>query len=186
LDDFLAGRLPDFERALFQEHLQRCRACDEEIRDYERIRSLLGSADVELGSVPAGLAARIEREVKAAELRRRAWWRVGAVASAAGVLLAVAVWSATSRRHTRIVGADASPTVQKSAPEPAPKSTDLRQQARSPVRLEFDRAADAIAVPIESADPHVSIFWVYPIFSADRSPSESDTDASQDFIRSKT
>jgi anti-sigma factor RsiW len=164
LDDFLDGRLSEPERVTFAEHVTVCDRCRAAIAELRKIETLLAVADGELGIASAELKQRIARcapsETSLRWAPARAISALAAAVTAAGIL-----WWASSRLAAPGVRP---PTADMDSAKLAHIEPD--QAAREPlgrpsaplVRLQFDRGPETIAVPLESSDPSVTIFWLYP------------------------
>jgi anti-sigma factor RsiW len=187
LDDFLDGCLSEGERAAFVDHLAGCAGCQGAVRDQRQIDELLAAAHIEFGAAPPGLRERIEQGMLRASRRRQAA-RVAAAAAALAAALASGVWLATLRPGATVV--QRSPVA---APPIGPAAVPPHSHAVAPdavvppprVRLTFDPGFDAIAVPVESSDPNVSIFWLYPAARAARPKGPPDADSPDPAIRSE-
>jgi len=123
-------------------HLAECAACREEVRFQETVDGLLRQATA--CEAPHGLLSRLDRKMQASPRRMRLA-AIGAVAIAASLMLMLAY--RPSRRP---------PDVQIGPSE----SDSMPQQAVASIVV--DPSCDLLAVPQESTQPNVTIFWLYP------------------------
>lgn len=184
LEDFVGDRLSARAQAQFQLHLAACTDCRQVIRDHERLDRLLASATSELGPVPTGLIANIEQQLRGQSPRQMSR-RIGAFAAAATVLVACGIWYAAGGRARPHAEASRNLEIQSnSGAAPSALNDSIRRIDPTPVRrsaavrISFDRGSDAIVVPVESQDPNVSIFWLYPTVPAPECPAVPENDTS--------
>jgi hypothetical protein len=151
LDDYLAGTLEAPEREAFRLHLADCTTCREQVRFQEGLDRLLRQATA--SDTPPGLLLRLEQKIEASSRRKRLAV-VASVAIAASLLAALVL-----RRPDR-------PEV-----DPRSKNKVVRVPTNAPVEraqkqdvalVLLDASSDLLAVPQESHQPNVTIFWLYP------------------------
>jgi anti-sigma factor RsiW len=164
LDDYLARDLPGPERSAFAAHVAGCGACRQAVGEQERLAELLAHGIAELDPVPAGLAARIDRRLRAARRRRAAGWAAALAGAAAAVALCLAGGRLT-HRSPDITPAPA-PIVRVA---PSPHVPGL-PSSRSEVRVSVRFRPGMIAVPQKTDHPNVTILWVYPVVESARRP----------------
>jgi anti-sigma factor RsiW len=168
LDEYLCGWLSTDEAADFEAHLAGCPACQEESAVQRRIDRLLAERAAQAETVPAVLASRVERGIRAARRRRLFGW-ADALTAAAAVVLAVGLWGAPVLFSTR--GNDRpiveNPTVPVRATEPL---TPPAFAGTQPVvaRVTLLDSSSAILVPVESHSPNVTVVCVYPTLKVAR------------------
>jgi hypothetical protein len=170
LTDFLDRALSTEERASFTAHLLHCSSCRHSVQEAERIELLLRRA-VAASAVPAGLAERAEKRIRASARGRLA---AGLAAAAAAVLLAgIGAWwfgrvpQPPPPEPPRWVENPAPP-----APPPGPP------EVRPVVRADFAPESSVIAVRMPSQSPNVTIIWVYPTATtAARGPVSDEPDS---------
>src|SRR4051812_2360285 len=85
LDDYLTHDLTGDALARFNAHLPDCAECRRAVHEYQWFTALLGEAVELRGPVPAGLADRVGRRLRAAR-RRRFAAAVAALAAAVAVV----------------------------------------------------------------------------------------------------
>jgi anti-sigma factor RsiW len=162
LDEYLCGWLAPDEAAEFEGHLAGCSACREQSAVQRRIDRLLAEGATGIEPIPAALADRIERGVRAARRRRRVGW-VCALTAAAGIVLALGFWGAPRLSFLRH---DARPVVaapvaaDDSPGQPAPPFA--KPQAAAMARVTLVDSSSAILVPVESHSPNVTVVRIYP------------------------
>jgi anti-sigma factor RsiW len=154
LEDYLSGALPRSEGAEFLTHLDECPACRRAVRWQNRLDSELARAVAALNPVPADLADRVELRIRSLHRRqvRQALARVAAVLFAAVVL---GSWFLRAPRPP--MEAPANVATPSSDPSPAVPSEE-----RTAVSVTFPQDSSVIALPARTANPHVTILWVYP------------------------
>jgi hypothetical protein len=148
LDDFLARNLGGADLARFTAHVPGCAACQQAVRQQERLDALLVAA-VEQLPIPAGLTERVHRRLRAAR-RRRLAVVAGALSAAAAV---AAIWFfgpwALRPALPTDLRAKAPPI-----PAAAPRPTMYARVSFSDVNVR------AVSIPTES--PNVTVVWVFP------------------------
>ncbi len=149
LDGYLAGSLPPPEATEFEGHLEGCPACRREVRADRRLDDLLARAAGLLESPPASLRASLALRVRAGRRRKLLAGALGGLAAAALVILSA--WP----RHRD--GPDVPPARLEAAVPAAEKAPRT-----PPVRVEFAPDAPVLAFLVETADPDVSIVFIYP------------------------
>jgi anti-sigma factor RsiW len=174
LDDFLDGALAPPETAAFHAHLETCAACRDAVDQQRWIDGLLKSdAAAAIEALPAPRTIARPRRG-----RRRA---VVAVAAAAAVVALTArlLFSHSAKqgpgegRPTAASHLPPSPTAEDAAERP---SLAVERSAPSPpvavrpgaVGGSFVSAGSAIAAPVASDDPQVTVVQLYPTVTAER------------------
>jgi anti-sigma factor RsiW len=160
LDAYLCGWLSPHEAADFKTHLADCPACREECAVQQRIDRVMAEEATRAEPVPAVVADRIERGIRAARRRRQIGW--ASALTAAGILLALGLWGApgvfSGRNHAR----STVPTpVADNSHEPRALPSAAKPQAVA-VRVTLVDSSSAILMPVESHSPNVTIVCVYP------------------------
>ena len=155
----LYGELSPARRASLSVHLARCERCREAQAQLASIRAAMcGLAET---SEP------LQAAMPSIDFGHR-WafpWRAGL--AAAIVALCVGAWLAAGSLQT---DTPAPPMIAQARPEPpATKTPD----PRSLVKVTFDSPGDVIAVPIETANPNVTIVWIYPTMGTAKAPREA-------------
>jgi anti-sigma factor RsiW len=163
LDEYLCGWLSPDEAAEFAAHLAGCSACREECAVQRRIDRLLAEGAAGIEPVPAALADRIERGVRAARRRRRVGWAC-ALTAAAGIVLALGLWGAPRSSFLRN---DARPVVTAPVaaddlPQQPVLPSSAKPQAAAIARVTLVDSSSAILVPVESHSPNVTVVRIYP------------------------
>jgi anti-sigma factor RsiW len=174
LEDYLDGELSADARGRFDAHLNQCAACREAVDEQQWIESLLQSEEAAEIETPAVVVFRT---------RPRRRWLVAAAAAAAASVTIVAACSLVLRTRTEGVGERPSTVASAPLANPSP-TTDLRSIAtgdRAPLLpslpgrgildppvAEFVSSGGAIAIPVASADPQVTIVKLYPTVTASR------------------
>jgi anti-sigma factor RsiW len=173
LDDFLDGALSPQELAVFRTHLESCAACREAVDQQRWIDALLTSNDAAaIESLPQSAPRTIPLPRSG---RRRAL--VAAASAAAIVALTASIVfplagkrglgegrpTAASHLPPKPTAPDAAepPSLQISVDHPSP-SPPISSSAS------FVSAGSAIAVPLASGDPQVTIVQLYPTVTAQR------------------
>jgi predicted anti-sigma-YlaC factor YlaD len=148
LDNYLLGDLSPADAAAFAEHLGGCEECREAFDQQQWINDLLqGSSQLDAEVPPPHIAA----ELRAATVRRESFRKRAitiAFASAAALLVAV-TWLLNH------------PTG--NTPQHVATTTDVPTAPEPPYAM-FVAGGDAIAVPIKSRHPDVTIVRVYSTF----------------------
>jgi anti-sigma factor RsiW len=167
LDEYLCGLLSPDEAAEFDAHLADCQVCRDERELQRRIDRLLTDENTYSAPVPAGLRSRVVRGVRAKRRRRMLSW-AGAAASALSV--AVALTFATTN------GLFFTAPDQAKTDQIAPFGDYGGLAVVSPVQIKSPPVVvaqvamldpeSAIAVPIESHSPNVTLVQIYPTFYA--------------------
>lgn len=154
LDAYLVDDLPAEEAARFAEHLHACDDCRDVIDQQQWIRGLLRSP-VRLQLEPAPPSIVQATQMSLARHDRR-WTRilVGAIAAAAAVLVAVG-WIELNRQ--------ASEETIKGAGRVGLATSENSRVIERP-RATFVSNSDAIAVPVASRHPNVTVVRVYPTY----------------------
>lgn len=167
LEAFLAGALDAEAQEAFARHVEACAECEHQIRIQRRIDEVLDSAIDTNDALPAGLMERIERELllrKSASIEITTRRTPVRLALAAALGLAVIGWIAALVISSR---SGPTPTNIAGRPQPdKPEADSTPQDApASPyvARIAFTEEHPAIAVPMESTDPDITIVWVYPV-----------------------
>jgi anti-sigma factor RsiW len=154
LDGYLAGNLPAGDAAAFVEHLLNCDDCREAVDEQQWIDGLLQSRQLqELEPTPRHLTEAMQLVMARQERRQK---RLMAVAWATAAALLVALGSIPLSRHAGDwlgKGVDARSI-----------TTNDKQPAYDRPRATFVASSNAIAVPIASRHPDVTIVRVYPAF----------------------
>jgi anti-sigma factor RsiW len=175
LDDYLDGGLSAGEREEFVAHLPDCEPCRRAVEEQEHLNRLLARATTEHWPVPAGLLDRVERRARSSWRRRVAWAAGVGVAAAIGCGV---VWLAVSPRRP-VVDSPAPSLVE--APRPPTPTAAPPPQAR----VTFGSPDDVIAVPMRSANPAVTIIWVYPVANVPSQAAETPASIPEDLERSE-
>jgi anti-sigma factor RsiW len=148
LDDYLLGDLSPADAAAFAQHLGGCEECREAVKEQQWIDDLLqASSRLEIEVPPPHIAAELRVDVARRESFRKRAITI-ALATAAALLMAV-TWllnNPTGDSAKRVATTVEVPT----APEPA--------------HAMFVAESNAIAVPIKSRHPDVTIVRVYSTF----------------------
>jgi anti-sigma factor RsiW len=154
LEDHLSGALSEAEGTEFLAHLEECPACRRAVRQENRFDSLLARAVETLDPVPADLANLIKARVRTVYRRqvRRALVGVAAVLFAA---LMLGNWFLGAWRSP----VKPPPTVATPASERSPA---VPPEERAVVSVDFPEDPGVITLPAKTANPHVTILWVYP------------------------
>jgi hypothetical protein len=123
--------------------------------------------------------------------RRTIPWRPALAAAAAALVICAGTWLATS--HLKIgAGLPLPPNhddTRALAPEtrtPEPETRNPSPDPRSLVRVRFEPASDVIAVPVETANPNVTIIWVYPTVRTAEAPDKLAPQSSLGLPRSES
>jgi anti-sigma factor RsiW len=168
LDEYLCGWLSPSEAAEFETHLAHCPACQSELAVQKQIDRLLGEANAQVKPVPTVLAGRIERDVRTMRRRRIGW--ACAVTAAAASFLALGIWEfgggLLSIDATR--PASQPPIIADRAIEPSVSLVTAGPQAAVAARVTLADPSAAIALPIESHSPNVTLVRIYPTIRTDR------------------
>jgi anti-sigma factor RsiW len=149
IDDYLSHALAGDDRMAFTAHLADCVKCREAIAEHERLKRLLTRAIEELDPVPPALANRIQSRWRMGRRRLLAGWASGLAAAS---VLAAGVVGWLRSPHPQVVPERAA-TVPRSPSSGAP----------AVAKLTFPPSARVIALPQPSANPNVTIVWVYPM-----------------------
>lgn len=177
LDAYLADDLLVDAAAAFEEHLECCDECRDAVAEQGWIEALLRSPErLEVEAAPRHLVETTKLQV-AGGARQRRRWAAGAFAAAASVVIALG-WIAIQPRSSDNDADDraATPTASKPAPEAVPPTST------------FIADANAIAIPMVSKHPNITIVRVYPTLrplvsdgSASSEPEDESEFASTDF-----
>jgi hypothetical protein len=157
LDDYLACALTGDAAAHFGSHLRTCEACREAAEQQQWIDSLLTSPDrMELEPTPRALVETVSKPAS------RPWFMqsryVGVmVAAAAAVLVATGL---VLLNREMIEGTRS--TAEAAAPSNGTQTAKNEEQRETGATFVVD--SNAIAVPIESHRPGVTVVRVYPTF----------------------
>ncbi len=174
LDDFLGGWLSAEEAARFEAHLSDCPVCRQEIEQQRRIDRLLAQAATHALPVPSSLAGRIEQQARRSTGRRAAWLAC-CISAAAVLVLAVGIGVAMRRADTP----DRPQPIVRQAPEPVVERPQQPRQTlpvRPDVQVVCNDSSNAIAVPLKTESPNVSIVWIYPAVTPAATRQEPNTD----------
>lgn len=155
LDGYLGGWLDPNESTVFEAHLADCSACRDAIAESRWIDNLVRNATNQLTNAPDGLVERIKRANRKLVVRRRLKWSLVSV-SAAAIVLTVSMWPATNRP-----AAPGPPGPLAAQDTPTPTVVEATA-ARPLVRVTFQPRSSVIALPVETKNVNVSVFWVYP------------------------
>ncbi len=153
LDDYVAGELPVDWEPLFEQHLENCDACRQEVQAWQTMRDLLGQATGELEQPPKSLTQRIQQSLtpvqpqQLEQPRTRLLSAVVAVCLLAGLFLLV-----TPERQD-----------QPAQPTHEPLATTQEHKPLAYVSL----PDDVIGVPVDIGDPDVTVVWLYPVYQPD-------------------
>jgi anti-sigma factor RsiW len=163
IDVYLNGELLSTERTAFEIHLEQCAACRETVDQQAWIDALLRSdvaADVE---APQTVLLRPKS-------RARRW--VVPAAAAAAVAAVAALLLLPRRMGT---GEGLPPVVEHTRPKtevivrnPSPSPSLRRRETSEPPAAAFVSSGAAIAIPVASADPQITIVKLYPTLTAAR------------------
>jgi anti-sigma factor RsiW len=178
LDEYLCGLLSPNEAAEFERHLANCQVCREERELQGRIDRVLADENAFAATVPAGLRSRVDRGVRTKRRRRMLSW---AGAAAAALSVAAALTFATTN------GLFFTVPDQAKTDRLAPVGDNSALAVLPPVHVETPAVVvaqvamldpeSAIAVPIESHSPNVTLVQIYPTFCANmegESPDDRD------------
>lgn len=164
LEEYLADSLSDDDRVRFESHLKRCGACRAEFRLQQAIDEALRSGN-EATALPDSLAGTVQRSVQTTRKRRAITWSTCAAAAALIVAGAVA-W----RQWRQPDSVPAPPELRDRLVQ---NTADSRQPAVPPesatgqqVFVTFPQDKPAIAAPVATEDPTVTIFLVYPVYTS--------------------
>lgn len=145
---YLDDALPAAKRRQFVDHLEHCFTCRQALEEHRLVEQLLVRAADE--TVPEDLLARIERQILGAR-RKRLPRRMIAVAAAV-LVIGTATWVA-QRPALRDVRVER-PVVANATRGPA-------QEPPSAAVVDLRGPPDAVAVPVKSHDPKVTIVWIF-------------------------
>jgi len=171
LDDFLDGAISPHEDAAFHDHMESCAACREAVDEQRWIDSLLTSDEAAvLEALPPSRTIALPRG------GRR---HLIAAAAAAAVLVAVTASFLFHLAGRRGLG-EGRPTAASHLP-PKPTAPDAAEPPSLQISVDhpspsppisssasFVSAGSAIAVPLASGDPQVTIVQLYPTVTAQR------------------
>jgi anti-sigma factor RsiW len=161
LDEYMCGWLLPDEVAEFEAHLAGCSVCQEHCAAQREIDRMLAEEAVEVEAVPAVVADRIERGVRAARRRRLMGWACGL--TAAGVVLALGFWGIQMARGPAAIGNSR----ELAAPLPFAKPP-----AVAAARVTLADSSSAILVPVESHSPNVTVVCIFPTTNLSRADTE--------------
>lgn len=148
LDAYLADGLAVDAAAMFEEHLERCDECREQITEQRWIDTLLQSPDAQRLEVAPPHVLEIVKTTVAADGRMRRRWVASAFAAAAVVLLALG-WIQFKQQQSGNDTAAIQPVNSATEPPAPPSATFVADE-------------NAIAVPMASKHSNVTIVRVYP------------------------
>jgi anti-sigma factor RsiW len=148
LDSYLLDDLSPADATAFAEHLDSCEECREAIEEQQWIDSLLQTSSRLESEVPP---PHIARELRVTVARRESFRRraMGIALATAAALLIATTWLL----HNSGAG----------FPEHVATTIELPTVPESP-RATFVATGDAIAVPVKSRHPDVTIVRVYSTF----------------------
>jgi anti-sigma factor RsiW len=150
LDDYLAGELPCDWVPLFEQHLQECPACGEEVTQWRELRAELSRASRALETPPDTLWRSIAQQCALAPAPPREPSRPRRLAVAVAVCLAVGLFFTTISTQQDLPQRDnAVDQIEVATPRPV-------------TRMELPD--NVIGVPIDIDDPDVTVVWVYPVY----------------------
>ena len=155
----LDGELTPLRKRALRRHLADCDACRVAVQQHNAIHGAMSCLAATSATAPGG--GRLARLSKQESVPDSAYsphhhstpWRRYAVIAAA-VALCITGWRIAAQiHHGRVTHIALIPP----APNPptAPAAPPL-------VRIEFDPAADVIAIPKPSHNPNITVLWIYP------------------------
>jgi anti-sigma factor RsiW len=153
LEHYLSGALTRSEGAEFLAHLEECPACRHAVRQQNRVDSLLARAAEALHPVPADLDNRIEVRIRTLRRRQQRQALVGMAAVLFAALM-LGNWFLGAWRPVK-----PPPTV---VTPPSELSPAAPSEDRAVVSVDFPRDTGVITLRAKTANPHVTILWVYP------------------------
>ncbi len=162
IDAYLDGELLAAERGAFEIHLDQCAACREAVDEQGWIDSLLRSDAAAEIEAPRTLVLRP---------RPRGKWLVAAaaaaVAAAAASLLPLPAREGTGEGFPTVAedtGVELNAIVGNPSPSPSLPGRGISE----PPAATFISSGSAIAIPVASPDPQVTIVKLYPTLTASR------------------
>jgi anti-sigma factor RsiW len=183
LDEFLCGWLSPGEMAEFDAHLAECDACREECMLQRQINKILAEEVAHIEPVPMALESRIDRTIRTARRRRTLVW-AGAMTAAAGILLALGLWTTQNNlfprwdeRQRTQPSAIAGDTLVPIVPPVNSESVDwasvglkpgLKSKPTTACQVTPMDPSSTIVVPMESHSSNVTVVCIYPTIRADR------------------
>lgn len=151
LDDYLAGELPRDWVPLFEQHVENCAACGEEVAQWRALQAELSRASRTLETPPAALLQSIQTMYEPAPSPSRKPSRARRFAAAvAAVCLMAGLFFAVFTAQQELPDVAVEDQVADVTPPPPVTHVELPD--------------DVIGVPIDIGDPDVTVVWVYPVY----------------------
>jgi predicted anti-sigma-YlaC factor YlaD len=158
LDGYLFGWLASPLREAFERHLAECVECRRAVREHAMLCSQLTQAVEQTQTVPPDLGQRVAGRIREESIRRRFLWLARGLAAAAVILFVFATWQGAGNRVAEL--AKPEPTLEVGDAKTEPPATTSAPHPNAPAKIRV--LSRAIALPVETKNPSVSIFWIYP------------------------